>query len=222
MSADQPSPDSGSTTTGDSATTGKSAWSRVKKFCTGLPRWIRPLAAIPPLVAAILAIIVFFQSGSRNTAEPPGSPTKTASVAPSPGHTSAAQSLTSPSAGPYPGFRRLWGPADLVIAQDTDISLVPPQSDSTFGVVDLVDGDGGIISAGGTDLALWPGSSAPTPSQCETTADTQATGQTVTPYPGGTMCAVTSNDFVVIMQVIAVNASTTSTLTRTSIWSPVS
>jgi hypothetical protein len=148
----------------------------------------------------------------RATAEPPGLPSKTPSAAPSPGR----------STGLYPGFRQLWGPEDLVIGEDTDISVIPPQSESTFGVIDLVDGDAGIIPAGGTKLALWPGSSAPTPSQCENTADNQPAVSTLTPYPGGTMCAVTSNGFVVIMQVIAVDSNPTSTETQTSIWSPVS
>jgi len=184
--------------------------SPVKRFFTSLPGVMTGLAAVVTAGATIVGILFPHQS-SDDRASPVATPS-------APGSSTAAtpSATASTPRAVQVGFRRLWGPAPLVVSNDgTDLTGIPPRN---TGGLDLYDDGSGFGPMSGTRLAVWTGSTAPTPEQCLDVVQSQSSGADVQTPVGTTVCALTSAGELAIIRVLSLDTGSAFARTETSIW----
>ena len=213
---------------GQSASNGgtSSEKSAVMEFLTGLGGVLTGIAAVITAVATILGLSNHGSSATVTTAAPtavaptpvataPVVPVATTAAASTPA--TAAASATATAAAANGGFRLLWGPAPFVVSNNgSGISSVPPTSQG--GGLDLYDDDSGFGELNGSLLAVWHGTTAPTPAQCLNQVQTQSGGMEVVAPVGTTVCVQSSSGQLAIITVTGTDPNTTSAETTTAIW----
>jgi hypothetical protein len=171
--------------------------SRIVKFFTSIPGFMTGLATVVTATAAITTALVH-SSPSRAQQSPPATPAGTQAATSTGGPAATSEASSTP--------KRLWGPGTLVITNSgTDIHSIPPISDASSS--DIHDDGTDLWPDNNAQLAVWTGSSLPTPQQCLYLIRTQGAGVNVAAPARSIICAQTSENTLAIIQVQSIDIS---------------
>jgi hypothetical protein len=172
---------------------------RIVKFFTSIPGFMTGLAAVVTATAAITTALIHTGSPAAQPPPTPAGADTAITGTPAPSVTGQA----TPAAVSLP--KRLWGPGTLVITNSgTDIHSVPPISNSSSSDIHS---DGTDLWPDNSQLAVWTGSSLPSPQQCLYLIRTQGTGADVAAPARTIVCAQTSENTLAIIQVQSIDIS---------------
>ena len=182
---------------------------RIRRFFTTLPGFMTGLAAVVTATATIVAALHGSGGGTGSGAGGRGE----SAGAPSSGSGDATATTGAQSAAP----RIQWGPGAMLITNNgTDLGSVPPNDDARPG--DVFDGDRLAGVGPSTRLALWPNTGSPTPQQCLSLDQTQATTGGVSVHPGSIVCVETASGLIAIIHITAVDDTNLIFHTETTVW----
>lgn len=180
-------------------------------------------AAVSAVVAVLLTLVIVLvlrhspSSGSPAAASQSTGTVEPASSSPQPAATPAS---SQPSSATAPSATIQWTGHLTLTGYGSDLTTKPPQSDasSSGGTGDVYASGDSISPLDQTPLAVWPGSSLPTASQCQSRDATQNTGNPVPITPGTVICAEPGPGLVAVIKVISIDAADSTIDTSTTVW----
>ncbi len=189
--------------------------SPVKRFFTSVPGVLAGLATVVTAVATIVNVLPHHDSPAPQAA-PTVAPPATDGAGTGAGGTAP---VTSAPASDQSGLRRLWGPAALSVTNGgTDLTDIPPVGSSDNDELDVYDDGDGFAPMDASKLAVWHGSSAPTPAQCLDLVRSEGADRSVDTSVGTIVCLRTHGGNLVIIKVLSKDSSASLSRTTTSIW----